>query len=457
MIRFAFVFTLVAFLLRTQHALIGLDFVEIDTFTINVNVNDTGDVDFGASVAMYKDYVVVGAPEQDNGEEESGAAYIFQWNNETNEYIKIFDLNPDRPTLTAYFGGSVAMNEDYVVVGSPHINGQKIFIYQKNDSTSWTRIKKIKRRSGIGGHSSLFGDSIYLSSNYCVVTAWFHSNNVSALNSGSVYVFDLNNNFTQIARIDSNNPYTGQHFGFSAAINESDHDDKCFLAIGSYNDDTVFIYQFNGTDWIEIDSISGPSGSYFGYSVAMKSNFEIVVGAPEDSFGDGKVYVYEYDSINNVWNEKTSISSTQDTNEYGTLIKVGSDFSLITDNLFLSHVYVYDNNWTKVHLLEDTSLREFGKAMSIYGDYCVIGAPGHSNVGDAAVYKAVVSNETTTTTYIPIDTTVGGYSTTDNYDTSTTQESISSTQGASTSGGSGHVSSNTVLCVCFFVISSCNW
>lgn len=398
------------------HAANGLDLLEIDRLTIDVN--DTR-VSFGSSVAMYQDYVAVGAPQLNNGAERSGAAYIYQRNNQTNEYVKVFDLAPNNATYHENFGGGIAMNENYVIVGCPFEDGRVVYIFEKDcnginsngiSNCSWTLIKILPDVNPYSASTSRFGWKISLSSNYCVIPARQYSTssgNETFSSAGSVFIYNMNNNFTQIGRIESDNPYTYQLFGTSVAIMESDDGDECFLAIGDYNNDAVYIYQCNDTDWIQIDSISGPSDTDFGYSVSMNSNFDIVVGAPyqyQDSLG--AVYVYEYDSTNNVWNEKTSLTrSNSDDEEFGLNVVAGEYFSLIADGEYFPTVYVYDSNWTRVDKV-NPELNWFGTSMSIYDDYCIIGASGISpDIGDAVIYQTIASGESTTGE--PYNTTIG--------------------------------------------------
>jgi len=77
---------------------------------------DPGDTDqFGLSLACLDGKVIVGAPYDDTGAQDSGAAYLIA--TATGELVHVF-ANPT-PALSDYFGWSVSFIGSDVIVGSP--------------------------------------------------------------------------------------------------------------------------------------------------------------------------------------------------------------------------------------------------------------------------------------------------------------------------------------------------
>lgn len=66
-------------------------------------------------------------------------------------------------------------------------------------------------------------------------------------------------------------------------------------AFGSEFDNRVYIYNFNSSNntWNRLQSIDGPSGSNYGFSVAISGDI-LVVGAPQYSSNAGATYIYKY-------------------------------------------------------------------------------------------------------------------------------------------------------------------
>jgi uncharacterized repeat protein (TIGR01451 family) len=93
-----------------------------------------GDIQFGASVAVQKGLLVVGAPGDDPaGKESAGSAYLFK---QDGTWSKLSDLLPeDEPKPGRQLGTSVAIDGSFIAVGAPfggnggavyrfHLNGQ---------------------------------------------------------------------------------------------------------------------------------------------------------------------------------------------------------------------------------------------------------------------------------------------------------------------------------------------
>jgi len=74
---------------------------------------------FGASLDLEGNTLVVGAPREDDGGIDAGAVYVFEFDDVKNEWVeeqKIFNPNP--PLAGDWFGTSVSVEGDLLVVGS---------------------------------------------------------------------------------------------------------------------------------------------------------------------------------------------------------------------------------------------------------------------------------------------------------------------------------------------------
>jgi len=71
---------------------------------------------FGWSVALFEKYAVIGAPDEDDqGLSKSGVAYLYDI--ETGEQLAV--LRNPAPSANNQFGASVSISGNYIVVGSP--------------------------------------------------------------------------------------------------------------------------------------------------------------------------------------------------------------------------------------------------------------------------------------------------------------------------------------------------
>ena len=126
---------------------------------------------FGSSVSISGDYVIAGAPDDDDNGDGSGSTYIFKregvsWTQQT----KLID--PDGASFD-YFGSSVSISGDYIIVGVPNDddNGRNtgsVYIF-KREGTSWTQQAKLTAFDRT--HDYFFGTSVSISGDYVIVGA----------------------------------------------------------------------------------------------------------------------------------------------------------------------------------------------------------------------------------------------------------------------------------------------
>ena len=199
----------------------------------NSNFNGgTGD-NFGKSVAVGSNEIVVGAYNQDiNGNERQGAAYIFDLDGNQLGIITASDgAAYDR------FGISVAVGSGRIVVGAygaDNSNGQSVgatYIFDLDGK----ELKKIIPFDGDGTQFDNFGYSVAVGSGRIVVGA----NNAGINTTGKVYVFDLDGN--EVGILTAYDGATNDDFGYSVAVDNG----KIVVGARQHNDlneGAVYIY-----------------------------------------------------------------------------------------------------------------------------------------------------------------------------------------------------------------------
>ena len=145
----------------------------------------TGDF-FGQSVSISGDYVVVGANKDDDNGDQSGSAYIFKRSGTS--WAQEAKLLPSDGAVDDFFGGSISISGDYAVMrASGHDDNGDLsgsaYLF-KRSGTSWTQEAKLLPSDGAAGDQLW---SVSISGDYAVVGAWGDDDNGS--NSGSAYVY----------------------------------------------------------------------------------------------------------------------------------------------------------------------------------------------------------------------------------------------------------------------------
>jgi uncharacterized repeat protein (TIGR02543 family) len=138
---------------------------------------------FGSSVSVYGDYVVVGATFDNDGGQYAGSVYIYKLS-DPNYVRKIYSYDA---VIGGRFGYEVAIYGDYFIVGAPAFGNENIqgsaYLYKLSDSNF---VEKLVAYDGVNRNS--FGGSVAFYEDKFLISA---SNDINSLNIGVVYYFKL--------------------------------------------------------------------------------------------------------------------------------------------------------------------------------------------------------------------------------------------------------------------------
>ena len=143
---------------------------------------------FGSAVSISSDSAVVGAFQADS---EQGSAYTFIRSATT--WSQQQKLTASDGRANSWFGYSVSISGDSVIIGSPAYDGPSSLTsanygaayFFNRSGTTWTEQQKLV--SSDNAQYDMFGWSVAISSDDSVIGAYVADN--SAFNSGSAYVF----------------------------------------------------------------------------------------------------------------------------------------------------------------------------------------------------------------------------------------------------------------------------
>ena len=153
-----------------------------------VIVGDDGLGEFGHAVSIAGDDIVVGAPYEDDNGQNSGSAYVFK--REGTSWTQQAKLLPADGNIKDYFGSSVSIKGDYVLIGASFDddNGSdsgSAYIF-KRDGTSWNQWQKLIAPDGQLNHK--FGESVSIGETYAAIGApYWHHNSAH----GAAYIYKL--------------------------------------------------------------------------------------------------------------------------------------------------------------------------------------------------------------------------------------------------------------------------
>ncbi len=169
---------------------------------------------YGKSVDLDGEWMVVGANQPSPNTVNKGYIEIWKQNSTNTGWNRIQKISPSSLTSGADFGLSVAIKGNYIVVGAP--GAKKIFVY-KNTNSVWSQIAEYApnlntwaQNDGYGTYYSKYGWDVDITDNYLIV---------GDPSAHKAQILSLNNNTLAVAHTLTHpqSPYYGE-FGYSVAI-----------------------------------------------------------------------------------------------------------------------------------------------------------------------------------------------------------------------------------------------
>lgn len=148
--------------------------------------------DFGYSVALDGDRIVVGAHFDDTatGGTNAGSVYVFD-RSSAGVWVQTGPIVASDGAANDYFGQSVALDGDRMVVGAYNddtaggANAGSVYVFDRSSAGSWVQTGPIVASDGLGGDS--FGEHVALDGDRMVVGAP-NDDPAGVADAGSVYV-----------------------------------------------------------------------------------------------------------------------------------------------------------------------------------------------------------------------------------------------------------------------------
>lgn len=314
----------------------GADWIELQKLI--ASDGDAGDK-FGISVAIDGGTIVVGSHLDDNIGTDSGSAYVFTrseglWSRQQ-KLIPLDSAAGDK------FGFSVAVDNNTIVVGaygSDSTSGAA-YVFTKTGE-NWSQRQKLTPSDPcLNGY---FGYSVEILNNTVIIGS-YKDNHSGRTYAGSAYVFTFDGqSWSQNAVLRASDPESAAYFGCSIALNGDS------LVIGAYECDingvsdagAAYVFDRTETGWIQRQKLFSPNnpgaGADFGRSVGIEGD-NIVIGCPNYLINNEQTgAVFEFVRSNDLWIQ-SSLFTADDANSgdsfgYSTAISglrliAGSHFS----------------------------------------------------------------------------------------------------------------------------------
>jgi hypothetical protein len=281
--------------------------------TKKLTASDAADGDnFGRSVSLSGDTLVVGADAEDGGGVDRGAVYIFERDQGgVNNWGEVKKLTPSNAGDSDQFAFSISLDGDTVVVGSRYANagGAKrgsayIFERDAGGANQWGEIKILTASDGENFDN--FGYSVAISGDSVVVGARTEDGAAANSSRGAAYVYERNhggsNAWNEVKKLIASDPEDGANFGASVGV------DGDTIVVGAEEKDEgatdsggAYLYKRNqggSEQWGEVKKLFASDGTVndeYGHVSAVEGRTVVIGAHGEDAAppGGGAIYIYE--------------------------------------------------------------------------------------------------------------------------------------------------------------------
>ncbi len=323
--------------------------------------------------------------------------------------IKLLPTPAGIGALQSYFGTSISIDNNRVLVGAPGFDRHGAVYILDFVGGSWQQTA-VLIADDIAEFDS-FGVSVCLDGDRALIGS--NRNDDNGNDSGSAYVFDfVGGSWTQSAKLIANDGMADDEFGRSLSLLGNR------VLIGSHRDDntngidagSAYIFDKIANNWSQTVKLiaSNSLDKTFSQSLSLSQN-RVLIGS---STNDGSGAAYIFDLAVNSWQEtKRLVANDASPNvSFGVSVSLDNDRALIgarydgANTGSAGSAYIFDlvgSNWmqtAKLIAIDGEPLDNFGKTVSLSGDRALIGSYNHNlDLGSAYVFDLVASSWTQTT------------------------------------------------------------
>ncbi len=302
---------------------------------------------FGSSVSISGDYAIIGASGDDDSGPDIGSVYIFK--REGDVWIEQVKLLPQDGTEFHYFGRVVSLSGAYAIVS--HYYSPCIY---KREGDVWIKQPVL---ASDGSDFKYYGSPVAISGDYAIVGSFAEDSIVGSLYpAGAAYILKREGDvWIEQKKIYPDRQYDSDwHFGKTVAISgdtivvgvES-------MANGTYDSGAIYVFSRNGSQWgmgkrhasSDILKMQG-----FSDSVAIDDEY-IVVGAPLDTpdvvnFRAGAAYIFKKDTFGWQEYEKLIENPRIENARFGTSVDIDVPYIIVgkPGSTYIYPLFILDIN-----------------------------------------------------------------------------------------------------------------
>jgi hypothetical protein len=305
------------------------------------------DDNFGTSVAISNDLVVVGAP---GSTDSRGAAYVFILNQGV--WTEQGKLTAADGELDDRLGESAAIESETALVGAPGVNGSSgaVYVFARIED-QWSERIKLEVPAD---EPEYFGKSVALQGDTMAIGAPYAASS-DAPYQGAAYIFSRTGDvWSEQARLLASDGAAYDQFGWALDVSDTT------LLIGAREGNELrgaaYVFTHDAEAWIEEAEFTVPEtfpGSQFGHSVALSGDRALVGLGRQVVLGNsarGAAYIFNKSAGN--WSQRATLTAADggSNDQFGFALSLSGDSALVgvpeAEDHGAADVFAFDDTLT---------------------------------------------------------------------------------------------------------------
>jgi len=350
--------------------------------------------------------VIIGARYDDNNGSNSGSVYIYKLMG--SHWERIQKLTSSDAEASDYFGYNVSISDHHAVIGAvnddtPDSNSGSVYIYELSQCPKISAINNYHVRTSTFINSDPIPlPLMYSNSGNITVTAT--SSNITLVTSSNIVISGSGNNILNSVAS------AGTPLNLTLYVTSSQGQFGKTLITTMVTDSygithtQSFFYEIMPAEQKVIAS-DGDANDRLGIDISLSDNDAIIGAYYDDDRGTDAGAAYIYTKGQTGWTEsaKLSASDAQSSDCFGYAVSISGDFALVgaygedEKGSSAGAAYIFNkqnNRWIQTNKLLDpagASSDQFGYAVFISGDYAIVGSIyddySYTDAGTAFIYK----------------------------------------------------------------------
>ncbi len=341
----------------------------------------------GNAVALDGDTAVIGAQ---GSPDVRGMVFVFARTGTT--WTQQAALTAQGGHIGDYFGASVSVSGDTIVAGASNLNSGAgtrsgaAFVFTRSGSVWSQQARLVPTDTAAGDY---FGNSVGIHGDTVVVGA--PAKTTAGTRTGVAYIFRRTGAvWTQQARLTASDAATNESFGTAVAVSSSgvlvgDPSKKS----GSTTVGAAYHFVQSGVAWSELKKFQGSaSAGFFGSSVALEDN-DAVFGSPgvQSAYVGGTWTAGRISTsrmVNGVWGSLNTMPSPYQVLGSGTSFgnRVALDGSILVVGSYTGPIHWYENLTDRRPVNPVTGAAKFTGTVALSGSTTAVAAPTEPTVTD---------------------------------------------------------------------------